>query len=68
LFQRRGNRLFNGEGVGAGVSRRYVDLGRDNIRQLSDRQLGHGHKPANDGENGDNDGDVWAINEKFRHC
>ena len=59
-----GDGLFQGQGVSAGIGGVHLDLRRDDIRKLRDRQTGKGHKADDHHEYGDDDGHDGSIDKE----
>ena len=64
LFDRRGDRLLDGDGVRACVGRRGDDLRRHYRRELRQRQAAHGDEAEDDGDEGDHHTYNRTIDEK----
>src|SRR5260370_38539637 len=67
LLQRRCDRLFDCECIGARVGGGDIDLRGNDIRQHRGRQLRHCNEPGNHGENGNHDSNDGAVDEKLSH-
>ena len=68
LLDRRRDGLLDRLRVGAGVIGAHLDLRRDDVWILRDRQLNHGDAPDERHQDRDDDRDNWPPDEKLRHC
>ena len=67
LLDRRGDRLLDRERVGARIRRRQVDLRRQNLRKLRDRQAEERHRSDEDRQDGDDHRHDGPPDEKRGH-
>ena len=67
LLDGRGNGLLDREGVSAHISRRHLNLRRNDVRILRDGKPRHGNEPDNDYDDGDNHRHNRPADEEIRH-
>ncbi len=65
-FERLGDGGFDNGGGGAGEARADLDLGRDDVRELGDREAGPGDQAGQGGDDGNDDGQARTVDEDGR--
>ncbi len=68
LFDRAGDRLLHGDGVGARIRRRDDDLGRYDFRELCLRKPAHGDDADDHGDDGDDHRNDRPVDEESGHA